>query len=112
MEKHTIKKALFLGTSTSVKLNLYKSVGTLVYPNDEEQKSVDAIIHAILANDYSGSQALATLIAACKERSNFDGIILGCTELPLLNYKQPLPITMPIFDTLELLAQALQNKTK
>lgn len=107
LQQQNVTKALFLGTNTSVSLDLYKEACDLVYPTDEEQKVIDAIIIDILNNNYSGSAALTHIVTACREREYFQGVILGCTELPLLHNREPIKVDTIFFDTLHILAQAL-----
>ncbi|MFH1832904.1 MAG: aspartate/glutamate racemase family protein [Candidatus Levyibacteriota bacterium] len=47
-------------------------------------------------------------IAKSLKRRGAEGLILGCTELPLIF---PKSFEIPIFDSLEILARALLNKS-
>jgi aspartate racemase len=58
-----------------------------VIPNDEEKEIIQNIIFPYLENGIINEKDKETFIKICNKKiaeENIDGIILGCTELPLL----------------------------
>lgn len=105
------KKCLFLGTSTSVRSNLYGAVPGIIYPTDEEQSVVDTAIANILAGRFTDSHRIKTIIQRARLENSIDGVILGCTELPLLHAQTSLIVDeIPVFNTLKVLAQQLARQ--
>lgn len=107
-KKANTNKLLFLGTITSVENRLYEQSDiSILYPSAQAQARIDAIIDCMLAgaSKKNKSQELCELISELSTKGlEFDGVILGCTELSLL-YK-PLKKLWPglIFDSNRLLA--------
>ncbi len=80
----------------------------VVHPTENQQKTLEKIIRRIIGGNILPSDQLKLiLIADSLQRQGAQGIILGCTELPLIFPKQ---FTIPIFNSLEILANALLLK--
>lgn len=93
LQTQGISRALILCTETSAKAKVHAQKFPCIYLEERYQKDVDAIIQRILAGKYLAADAerLAQCVNAyaTKEASPL-GVILGCTELPLLNDRFPL----------------------
>jgi len=81
----------------------------VLVPEEEEQAIVDRIIFDELCQGKieASSRRDCVKIIAKLVGQGAQGIILGCTELPLLI--QPGDVTVPLFDTTQLHAEAAVN---
>lgn len=99
-----------LGTPSIIKYNLYQkelikhNVETVI-PAKKEQIILEKIIRNILKGEekMEDQKNLVKIADALKERGA-EGIVLGCTELPLLF---PLKYKLPVYNAIEILAKAL-----
>lgn len=108
LKENSIKKALFLGTSYSVKFQLYQNQNIeIIYPEKKEQIFIDNLINLILKNNYTYSDynKLKEIIFSSKY-SSIESIILGCTELSVLYSKYNEKYEF-ITDPLDILANKL-----
>ncbi len=108
LKEKSIKKALFLGTSYSVKFKLYQNQNIeIIYPEKQEQIFIDNLINLILKNNYTYSDynKLKEIIFSSKY-SSIESIILGCTELSVLYSKYNEKYEF-ITDPLDILANKL-----
>lgn len=88
-----VKRSLVLCTSTSAKAQIHARKFACLYLKPSHQAEVDSIILRILAGEYRSEDArqLAHYANAyAKKEEGPLGVILGCTELPLLNDRFPL----------------------
>lgn len=70
-----------------------------------QQQILEIIIRRVIAGEIKKSdKAKLVKITKTLEERGAQGIILGCTELPLIFPKR---FSIPIFDSLEILARAL-----
>ena len=108
-----IKKIGLLSTPVTVKTKLYehecaKNQIGLIIPSLKEQKIVEGVIRNVLAGKSMNSDKIKLkLIANSLLNSGAEGIILGCTELPLIF---PKSFPSPVFNSIEILAKALLKK--
>jgi len=108
-----INKVGLLVTPVTISSDLYQDaleeqgIGVII-PSKGEQEIVDEVIRNILAGkiDKADRQKLI-IVAKSLEKRDTQGIILGCTELSLIFPKK---ISLPIFDSIEILARALLKK--
>jgi len=100
-----ISKPLILAAKSTIDLKLYEQTGLqCVYPEDQNQ--IQKIIREVAGGEVSQPQAekLAEIIQC----SQIDGVIIACTELPLIHRQFPLIQTsLPVIDTVEVLAKRL-----
>lgn len=104
----SLSRLLLLATSTSVECGLYSTTAMdIMKPNKNEQVCVDRIIKHILNGTICLSDA--AFLAHIIKRNKVEGVILGCTELPLLHEKYQFNEMSPIqiLDSSLLLAEAL-----
>lgn len=105
-----IDKVGLLATPVTINSGLYqkalaKKKINVVIPSSRDQKIVEGIIWNVLAgktNDIDRQKLV--LVAETLARKGAQGIILGCTELPLIF---PKDVSLLIFDSIDILARAL-----
>lgn len=103
-----IKTVGLMGSPTIIKSNLYqkelnKTNIEVILPNKEEITTLGKIISEIVGGNYNNTQKIIQ-IADYLINHGAEGIILGCTELPLIFPKR---YSLPVFDSLEILANEL-----
>jgi len=105
-----LKKVGIFGSKTTVAQGLYQNslkkrgIESMV-PNDDELEKLVKIIFRIIASENTKEDK--RFLLGCINRmltQGAEGIILGCTEIPLVVKQEDTGI--PIFDTLEILAKA------
>lgn len=105
-------RLLILATQNTCRSGLYFDPKmTAIYPMAQEQSLVDQVIDHVLAGDlrYSDSDALAQVIEKTAERFDFDGVVLGCTDLPVLHHRFPIQSVKPLFDSIKIPAKMLRR---
>lgn len=103
---------LMLGTENSCRSHLYQRPSiTLRYPPKNEQTLVDAIIDRVLEGNLSQQDSLliSQLIERLSEQMTFDGVILGCTDLPVLHHYFPITSAKPFYDSIKIPAKILRR---
>ena len=113
--KAGMKTVALLGTKFTMKEDFYrKGLSdrgiTAVVPNDNEMEAVNRVIYEELVKGMIKDESRG-LVKAVIERlidEGAQGVILGCTELPLLIGQKDL--TVPVFDTTRIHAEAALNK--
>ncbi len=90
--RRKMKKLLILATETSIQKRLYRHPELeMVLPNSKEQKSIDRILDRVLGAQFDSEDGAALLEIA--ERiycdNPYDGLVLGCTDFPVLHEKHP-----------------------
>src|SRR3989344_8489007 len=108
-----IKKVGLLGTPVTIDYALYqnalrKQKIEIIIPSRERSKIVEDIVRKVLRGkaDVKDAQQLSKVAKSLK-RNGAQGIILGCTELPLI-FSKTFP--MLVFDSIEILAKGLLRK--
>lgn len=108
--KAKVKQVGLLGTPTTIKSRLYQEVLDkynikVIIPSVKNCLIVEEIIRNILAGKVNNlDRQKITFIAELLRIQGAQGIILGCTELPLIFPKE---FSVPVFDSIEILAMAL-----
>jgi aspartate racemase len=101
-------RILILGSQTTIARRLYhQSQFETIAPNENEQVLVDDIIDKIIQGkiDQHDAEILSNLIFQIHKRENLEGVVLGCTELPVLHHKYPIQCKpLLIFDSIQILA--------
>lgn len=100
-----------MGTRATMEEDFYRSrleaagIGVVV-PEERDRLFIhDAILNELLRGDFRDETRARFLeIIGALRRGGADGIVLGCTEIPLL-VKQP-DVDLPLFDTLAIHAHA------
>ena len=110
---NTIEKIGLLGSPTTLASGIYqrafeKYAIQTVIPNKSQLSLFENVIRNILAGKEGRNDKEQLLqIANSLKKKGAEGIILGCTELPLIF---PTDYSLPVFNSLEILAQALLQK--
>lgn len=113
IQKTGVKQVGLLGTPTTVSSRLYQNAlkfyGVRVFiPSSKDQIEIEIVIRNVLAGNISELDKQRLIVISDKlQRRGAKGIILGCTELPLVFAKE---FSIPIFDSIEILASALLRR--
>ena len=104
-----VSKALILAAQTTIDLKLYEQEDLqCYYPSKKDQQLVQKIIREVAGGIITQQQAetLKEMISALQH--HFNGVIIACTELPLIHRRFPLLLNgLPMIDTIEVLAKKL-----
>ncbi len=110
-KKRGVKKLLLLGIKYTMQSSFYQNVCKkygieIVVPVEKEQDRVNEIIFDELTIGMIKDESKAELLQIIKNY-NVEGVILGCTELPLIIKAED--TSLKIFNTLELHVEAALN---
>lgn len=111
--KANLKRVGILGTPMTINSKLYKRVLLkfnieCIEPKNDELKILEKVIRKIIAgSSNSNDKKMLLSVANNLRKRGAQGIILGCTELPLIF---PTKQDSPIFNSLEILSMALLQK--
>jgi len=103
---HGLKKVLLLETKTTMSSGFYvnalKNKGLeVVVPNEEEQEELNRIIFEELAfENLKSKRWIIDLIERYAKEEGVEGVILGCTELPLAVKRGD--VSIEVFDSAEI----------
>jgi len=110
VKKARIKKVGLLATPMTLRSELYqvalKKLGIrVVIPNTDELIELESVIRRVIAgtDTFRDAQILESITRSLN-MLGARGIILGCTELPLIF---PKDFSLPVFDSIDILARAL-----
>jgi aspartate racemase len=111
IKKHNISAVALLGTKWTMELEFYKSrlaaagIKSLT-PDPEEIKFIhSAIMEELLKENFKPETRNRFLkIISELESKGAEGVVLGCTEIPLLIKQSDLKL--PVFNTLQIHAKA------
>jgi len=123
VKKSGIKKAALLGTKYTMEAPFYRDALKnkygieVVVPNQTERDYINRVIFDELVRDdirNESRQGYVKIINRLADEEGAEGVILGCTEIPLLINQSDVKI--PVFDTTRLHAEAavdyaLSNET-
>ncbi len=106
-----IKKVGLLGTKFTMEKDFYKEVLNekygieVIIPNEQEREQVHKIIYGELVHGkiLEESREIFKSIISNLKNNGAEGVILGCTEIPLLISSTD--VNIPIFDTTKLHAE-------
>jgi len=109
---HGLKKVGLLGTAGTVESGLYERYAgevNLLVPADDERERIHEAVYAVKAGigpgeARGGKDVLLEVVAGYREQGA-EGVILGCTEIPLLICQADLP-GFPVFDSTDILVDA------
>lgn len=111
IKQKEIQKVGLLGTKQTMEMNFYKSrlnaSGIEVYvPELDDRNFIQQTISYELIKGIFRSDSRNRFVAICDDlvKQGAEGIILGCTEIPLLLKQEN--VNIPLFDTLEIHALA------
>ncbi|NJE55563.1 aspartate/glutamate racemase family protein [Thermococcus sp. 21S9] len=106
MRKRGVRKVLLLGTKTTMTAEFYKKAlreagFEVLTPNAEEIEEVERIIKEELAlGNFASRDWIIDLINRYIKEMSIEGVILGCTELPLI--VKAGDVDAEVFDTVDI----------
>jgi len=112
--RRNLRKLLLLGTKITMEEGFYaaelKKFGIeAITPEEDERKEVDRIIREELTfRDFKSKNYLVKLIE--KYSNAVDGVILGCTEIPLVIKEKD--VSIPVLDSATLHVRALIEEAR
>lgn len=103
-------RLLILGTQNTCRSNLYEN-GKIetIYPSSCDQIKIDEVINRILVGEIrmEDSELVENIIETASQEQSFDGVVLGCTDFPVLHHHHPIFSLKPIYDSIKIPAQTL-----
>ncbi|MBI5620632.1 amino acid racemase [Candidatus Gottesmanbacteria bacterium] len=97
-------RVLLLASPTSLRLGLYQLALArhnlpYIVPQETDYRELEYIIRGVLSGDDRAvlMKKLVKLVTGYRENENIDGIVLGCTELPLVF---PSNFDLPVYNSL------------
>jgi len=110
VEQCRVNRVLTVCSGTSIRHQLHRKFFDCLYPELQTQSLLDQLIQRILAGKYGPEDAKE--LASCIRRSSPDGVVLGCTELSLLESQFPLhqhglPMSTCVIDPNQIVAEKL-----
>jgi aspartate racemase len=109
-----IKKVGLMASPTTIATSLYENALNqrgidVIVPSESEQRRTEEVIRAVIAGKSGPSEAaVLTKISRRLTEEGAEGVILGCTELPLAFDHSV--AKFPVFDCLDLLADKLLSR--
>lgn len=103
-------RLLVLGTQNTCDSNLYQFAGIeVVYPSCQDQQIIDEVIDRVLEGKILKEDSLLVnqVIERVASQKSFDGIVLGCTDFPVLHHRFPISSVKPIYDSIKIPAKTL-----
>lgn len=104
------KKLLVLGTQNTCKFGLYQNEEfSLCYLPVRDQKHLDEVIDRVLNGQVlkEDAELVGDLIHKMTLQADFDGVVLGCTDLPVLHHHFPIPSKLPLLDSIKIPVKGL-----
>ncbi|MBM3192732.1 MAG: hypothetical protein FJZ59_00675 [Chlamydiae bacterium] len=102
------KRVLLLATKATCNSTLYYKEGVqFLVPADEEQSVIESVIDNVLKGDLkkSDSEVIESLIK--RYRDEIDGVVLGCTDLPVVHHHFPIRTNKRVYDSVKIPAEAI-----
>lgn len=106
--KNNHKRLLLLGTQNTCLSSLYKHDDlSIFHPNSKDQQILDHIIDHVLKGKIlkEDAEILSTLLETYTYE--VDGVILGCTDLPVLHHHHPIKCSKTLYDSVKIPAKTL-----
>lgn len=109
-QQYPHKRLLVLGTQNTRHSGLYQHAQMEIsYPSKEEQSLVEEVIDRVLQGRILRQDAdlMGAIIKSCISRDAIDGVILGCSDFPVLHHHFPIQTALPIYDSIKIPAKTL-----
>lgn len=103
-------RLLILGTENTCRSHLYQHAGIqAIYPTSENQKLLDEVINRVLEGRVLKEDAdlVAQIIRQISRSNDLDGVVLGCTDFPVLHHRFPIHSDQPVYDSIKLSAKTI-----
>ncbi|USS40705.1 amino acid racemase [Thermococcus aggregans] len=110
-KKKNLKRLLLLGTKTTMSMPFYKNAleekgFEVIVPEEEEIGKINRIIfEELMFENFKSKKWLLDLIEKYAKNENVEGVILGCTELPLAIRQGD--VSIEVLDSAEIHMRAL-----
>ena len=112
IKERNIKKVLLLGTKFTMEKDFFKDIIhndfgiEVIIPNEDDRKTVHKIIYEELVHGKinPASKKKYQKIINASVKNGAEGVILGCTEIPLLI--KGIDVDIPTFDTTRIHAES------
>lgn len=102
------KRLLLLATRNTCGSSLYQQKDLIIFhPSKEEQEIVDEVIDRVLMGHFCSKESAKLEKVIHDFPEEIDGIILGCTDLPVLHHHFPIRLNLPIYDSVKIPAQKI-----
>ncbi len=105
------QRVLLLASPTSLRLGLYQMALArhnfpYIVPKSRDYQELEFIIRGVLSGEDRGllMRKITKLVAGYREIEKIDGVVLGCTELPLVF---PVNYDLPVYNSLSILANTI-----
>ena len=104
------KRLLLLATQNTCDSSIYHQSGVTIFrPSLKEQKVVDNAIDHVLMGTFSEQDSLQIMELIRNFPEEIDGVILGCTDLPVLHHHFPIRLSIPIYDSVKIPAKTIMR---
>ena len=103
-------RLLILGTQNTCRSHLYQFAKIqTVYPSFQDQEVIDKVIDRVLEGKILKEDSLLVgrVIEKTLQMTAFDGVVLGCTDFPVLHHHFHIPSVKPIYDSIKIPAKIL-----
>lgn len=101
------QRLLLLGTQNTCRSSLYQQAGiTLLCPSMKDQQLIDEVIDRVLEGKILEEDSLLVSHLIQTFSESIDGVILGCTDLPVLHHSFPLCCDKHIYDSVKIPAKS------
>lgn len=97
-------RLLILGTENTCHSRLYHIPGIQpVYPIPQDQKMINAIIDRVLKGEVlkKDAESVGSVIERAALSEEFDAVVLGCTDFPVLHHRYPIKSVKPLYDSIK-----------
>ncbi|MCB1180521.1 MAG: aspartate/glutamate racemase family protein [Chlamydiia bacterium] len=96
-----------LGTQSTRESALYEHPQIEVsYPSADKQKILDHVINRILDGTFSSKDS-GFIEKIISDQEETDGVVLGCSDLPVLHHHFPINSKVPLYDSIKLSAKTI-----
>ena len=106
--KNKQQRLLLLGTENTCRSSLYTHEDhSISHLNSKDQRVLDNIINRILKGTIlkEDAELLSSLLE--KYTHEIEGVILGCTDLPVLHHHHPIKCSKTLYDSVKIPAKTL-----
>ncbi|NJE08701.1 aspartate/glutamate racemase family protein [Thermococcus sp. M39] len=113
-KRRGLRKLLLLGTKTTMTMPFYKEAlkekgFDVIVPNEDEIEEINRILfEEFVFGNFKSKPYLLDVIEKYMSEQDIEGVILGCTELPLAI--KPEDVSAEVLDTAEIHVRALIEK--
>lgn len=108
IRKRKGRRLLLLATQKTCRSRLYQQIDlTMLCPSEEEQAIVEAVINRVIDGKITKEDAQLIENVINKYSNQIDGVILGCTDLPVLHHHFPIQTNKQVYDSVKIPAKTI-----